>query len=64
MRKRRQKSLKVQLNFALLWVVFEWYHGSEGVNYGDRDDRRHKDSVSPQTTMTVLIFLDQRNHYF
>ena len=30
-RKRRQKGLKVS-NFALLLVVFNWHHGSEGVN--------------------------------
>ena len=28
--KRRQKGLRVS-NFVLLWVVFKWYHGSEGV---------------------------------
>ena len=29
--KRRQKDWRVS-NFALLWVVFKWHHGSEGVN--------------------------------
>ena len=29
-RKRRQKGFKVS-NFALLWVVFNWHHGGEGV---------------------------------
>ena len=32
-RKRRQKGLR-DLSFALLLVVFKWYHGSEGVNVG------------------------------
>ena len=27
---RRQKGLRVS-HFALLWVVFKWHHGSEGV---------------------------------
>ena len=30
-RKRRPKGLRVS-NFTLLWVVFKWQHGSEGVN--------------------------------
>ena len=28
--KRRQKGLRTS-NFALLWVIFKWHHGSEGV---------------------------------
>ena len=30
-RKRRRKDWRVS-NFALIWVVFKWHHGSEGVN--------------------------------
>ena len=30
-RKRIQKDLRMS-NFALLWVVFKWHHGSKGVN--------------------------------
>ena len=32
--KKKTKRLKV-FNFALLWVVFKWLHGSQGDKDGD-----------------------------
>ena len=52
-RKRRRKGLWVS-NFALLWVVFKWHHGNDGVNmYGCK-------TVCHLILTNVLLF--QLNH--
>ena len=58
-RKRRQKGLRVA-NFALLWVVFKWPHGSEGVNDlghdRSREQRRGGVGISAQSVQPYNCF--------
>ena len=50
-KKKKKKGLKVS-NFALLWVVFKWHHGSEGVN----DDLQYRPCIETEGSLPAAFW--------